>query len=63
MISGPLLRGSQMEREKILSQQRGIHSVLEGKLIKPFIENAQLGQSYLKRSLNWTDENGICMLI
>ena len=36
---------------------------LKGKLIRPSKENAQLRQSYLKRSLNWTDENGRCRML
>ena len=31
---------------------------LKRKLVMRFQENAQLRQDYLKRSLNWTEENG-----
>ena len=52
------MQGSQLEREKILSEQRDIHKFLERKADQAFQEKAQLRQSYLKRSLNWTEENG-----
>ena len=36
---------------------------LKGKLIMLFKENAQLRQDYLKRSLDWTDENRECKML
>ena len=49
-------------KEKILSEQRDIFIIsLKGKLIKPS-KATLLRQSYLKRSLNWTEENGRCKM-
>ena len=36
---------------------------LKRKLIKLVKENLQLGQDYLKRSLDWTGENGKCEML
>ena len=49
--------------EKVLSEQKDIHDFLERKLIMPIKENVQLRQSYRKRSLSWTDENGKCKML
>ena len=50
---------SQMEMEKIPSEEKkAFMNTLKGKLIELFKENMQLRQDYVKRRLNWTEENG-----
>ena len=52
------------ERERILSEKRDIHDFTEKKLLIMLCkEAAQLKQNYLKRSLNWTEENGECEML
>ena len=51
---------SEIERERILSEQRDIHDILGRELIMLFKETAQLRQYCLMRSLNWTEETGEC---
>ena len=47
---------SQMERERILSEQIDIQIML-------FKDTLRLRQDILKRSLNWTEENGKCEML
>ena len=59
-----VVRDSQLEREKILSEQREIFTISSrGMRIKPFEENVRLRQDCLKHNLNWTDENGRCRVL
>ena len=44
--------------KKILSEQKAFMNTLKRKLIELFKENMQLRQDYVKRRLNWTEENG-----
>ena len=53
-----VLRGSQLAKEKVLSEHRDTHDFFEkNKLIKQFAENMRLRQDCLVHSLNWTHKN------
>ena len=50
--------------EKAKNRNKEIFTIsLRGKPTKASKETAQLTQSYLKRSLNWTEENGKCNML
>ena len=58
-------RVSQMERERnsFCPNKETLTTPLKGKPSMLFKENAQLRQDYLKRSLDWTEENGECKML
>ena len=54
---------SQMEKERILSEQTSFHDFFEKKVDRAFQEELRLRQDYLKRRLNRTEENGECHML
>ena len=54
---------SQMERERILSEQRDIHDFLERKADHAFQEECATKTRFLKRRLSSTEETGECKML
>ena len=54
---------SQMEKERILSEQTSFHDFFEKKADRAFQGELRLRQDYLKRRLNRTEENGDCEML
>ena len=55
--------GSQMERKTICPNKETFTTSSKRKLVMFFQENAQLREDYLKRRLNWTEENEECKML
>ena len=52
-----------MERKEFCPNKETFTTSFKGKLTVLFKEDAQFRQDYLKRSLNWTEESGVCKML